>query len=196
MTYRFTAGKNWFDSSELKMQAHLHISTNSVNQILEIGSYEGISSVFFADNFLGHPLSSLTLVDPFTSINDNDHGILLDSETNEVSPQEANFLYNISKCSYPQKLRFSRTTSDKFLPHNPSAFNFIYLDGNHTSEQISRDICNCFSCLSTGGILWMDDYLGGVNNCLKATFDESIKLLHNRIAIIHEGYQIAIRKLY
>jgi len=41
--------------------------------MLEIGCFEGLSSVFFADNFLNNPDSRLTSVDPFLNIDNNDH---------------------------------------------------------------------------------------------------------------------------
>jgi hypothetical protein len=60
--YKYT--KTWFIQSEVKSHI-LHHITNIQNRqmdILEIGCYEGLSSVFWADNLLHHPKSSLTKI--------------------------------------------------------------------------------------------------------------------------------------
>ena len=79
------------------------------HKILEIGCFEGLSSVFFADNFLDDEKSTLTCVDHFLTINDNDHGQYL--ENNE----EMNFDFNISSCKNAGKITIHKTTSDNFL---------------------------------------------------------------------------------
>ena len=194
VAYKYTEGRNWFDDSELKKLGQQFISGLHTNHILEIGCFEGLSSVWIADNLLQHPLSSLVCVDPFTSIEDNDHGGLLDGGQGLISQQESHFLFNISNCTFPAKVRFCRTTSDQFLAQNTQSYNFIYLDGNHTIQQIPKDIDGCFHCLAKGGVLWMDDYKGGEEGRLQQVFDDSLSRLSDRFTVIHSGYQIAIRK--
>ena len=50
---------------------------NAKNNILEIRCYEGLSSVFFSDHLLNHTESTMICVDPFLSIEPNDHKDLL-----------------------------------------------------------------------------------------------------------------------
>jgi len=64
--YKYT--KEWFLYSEIKTKLHLFIDKQKENKILEIGCFEGLSSVFFADNFLDNINSSLTCIDPFLTI--------------------------------------------------------------------------------------------------------------------------------
>jgi predicted O-methyltransferase YrrM len=56
--------QNWFLSSEIRSKLLDIIDPSKENNILEIGSYEGLSAVFFADNLLNHQNSSLTCIDP------------------------------------------------------------------------------------------------------------------------------------
>jgi predicted O-methyltransferase YrrM len=63
----------WFLGSEIKNSLGNFLDKSKENKILEIGSFEGLSSVFFADNFLDNINSNLTCVDPFLNINYNDH---------------------------------------------------------------------------------------------------------------------------
>ena len=69
--YKYT--KTWFLASDIKSKLLNVIDPHIKHSILEIGCYEGLSSVFFADNLLDHPDSSLTCVDPFMNDQQNDH---------------------------------------------------------------------------------------------------------------------------
>jgi predicted O-methyltransferase YrrM len=156
--------------------------------MLEIGSYEGLSSVFFADNFLQNKDSFLHCVDPFMTISDNDHKNYLQNN------EELNFDYNINTCRYKDKITVYKTTSDKFFETNKTYYNFIYIDGCHECDYITRDMENSFKFLEKGGIMWMDDYCGGGGVKIKQTMNNFLEKHHNQYQIIHQGYQLAIIK--
>jgi hypothetical protein len=63
--------KNTFSGSEISKKLHNFYSKTAENNILEIGCFEEglLSTIFFADNFLDNPNSTLTCV--------NDHPINL-----------------------------------------------------------------------------------------------------------------------
>jgi len=66
VNYNFTA--NWFDSDESQKKDLCNIlpyKTNDEIHILEIGSYEGMSTVWFVENFLNNEKSTITCVDPW-----------------------------------------------------------------------------------------------------------------------------------
>ena len=66
MNYNFTA--NWFDSAEnqeMDLRNVLPYKTNDEIHILEIGSYEGRSTVWFVENLLNNEKSTITCVDPW-----------------------------------------------------------------------------------------------------------------------------------
>jgi predicted O-methyltransferase YrrM len=187
MNYIFTPNTLWFNASELKSLVSNFLKKDCENHILEIGSYEGLSSVFFADNFLFNENSTLTCVDPFLSIDDNDHSELL------LSNQEKNFLSNISNTSFSDKIIFEKKTSDVFFLENKKVFNFIYIDGSHESSQAVSDLDNSLKVITDGGIIWMDDYLGGSG--IKPAVDEYISSKKRPLKLIHNGYQIAFQKI-
>lgn len=64
--FQFT--KNWFDNTEIRSKINFFINSNEKHHILEIGSYEGASSVYFSEHFLNHPESKMICVDPFLNI--------------------------------------------------------------------------------------------------------------------------------
>jgi len=188
MTYTFSPNTLWFQFSEIKSLLFNFLNKDQINNILEIGSYEGASSVFFVDNFLSHENSTLTCVDPFLSIDDNDHRNILSSK------QEENFLSNISSTLFPDKVTFKKTTSNIFFKENTKKFNFIYIDGSHVPSQVVSDLDNAIKIISDDGIIWMDDYNGG-DPPIKPAVDEYISNKNLPIEIIHQGYQIAFRKI-
>ena len=184
--------KTWFLESEIKQKVVNLINKNNRRFILEIGCYEGLSSVFFADNLLNHSDSTLTCVDPFLHIDNNDHNQLLNNVEN-------NFDNNIRICNNSNKITVHKITSDEFFKNNNNKknqrFHFIYIDGCHEPDFIMRDMENSFACLENNGIMWMDDYGGGDGIKIKNTMDDFLKKYNNQYEIIHKGYQLAIRKI-
>ena len=185
--YRYSQG--WFLVSELKRLATSLVDTESTNRILEIGCFEGLSSVFFADTLLNAPNSTLVCVDPFMTLENNDHKQYL------ANNEEANFDYNLTVCKNADKITVKKITSDAFFESNDHTFTFIYIDGCHEPDFIRRDMENSFKVLETGGLMWMDDYLGGDGMQIKNTMDEFLVRHKNEYEIVHSGYQLAIRKI-
>jgi predicted O-methyltransferase YrrM len=185
--YKFS--QTWFLNSEIKTKLFKFVDKTKINNVLEIGCFEGLSSVFFADNLLDNPNSTLTCVDPFLNIDNNDHKNYL------MNNEEENFNYNISICKNSDKISVNKITSDEFFSKNNKTFNFIYIDGCHETEFIKRDMENSFNVLETNGIMWMDDYLGGYENKIKNTMNEFLAKYKWQYRVIHYGCQLAIIKL-
>jgi len=185
-TYKYS--QKWFIGSEINKQLRNFVAESTENTILEIGCFEGLSSVFFADNVLDHANSSLTCVDPFLTLDNNDHKKYL------INNEEENFDYNISICKNSEKISVFKITSDEFFKVNTKMYDFIYIDGSHQCENIIRDMANSFGALKQNGIMWMDDYKGGDNNRIKNTMDKCLEKIKGQYEVIHIGYQLAIRK--
>ena len=185
--YKYT--QSWFLGSEIRQLILKYLDNSKQNNILEIGCYEGLSSVFFADNLLNHPMSSMTCVDPFLLIDNNDHQTLLQNK------EEENFDFNISHCNNSDKITIKKITSDEFFETNDKTFNFIYIDGCHEPAFITRDMKNSFKCLEKEGIMWMDDYRGGDGIKIKNTMDLFLENHKGEYKLLHKQYQLAIKKL-
>ena len=187
-TKQYRYSQNWFFGSEIKSNILNYLDVSKKNTILEIGCFEGLSSVFFADNLLDHEDSTLTCVDPFLTTY-NDHKVWLSNN------EESNFDYNLTICSNTSKIQIHKTTSDKFFENNKKTFNFIYVDGCHECDFITRDMENSFNFLDKNGIMWMDDYGGGGGVVpIKQTMDSFLEKYNGSYDLIHTGYQLAIRK--
>ena len=119
--YKYTFGKDWFYKSEIYKNAKFFIGKKIKKnfKILEIGSFEGLSTTFFIDNFLIKSNSTLTAIDPFILYSKNDHISLL----NHILIK--NFFFNISQSKYPEKVQYLGLTSDQFFEVNKNKYNFI-----------------------------------------------------------------------
>lgn len=185
--YRYT--QTWFLGSEVRRKLLQFVNTTKKNSVLEIGCFEGLSSVFWADNILDHEDSTLTCVDPYLTINSNDHKQFL------YNNEEANFDHNVKVCKNSHKVTVRKVTSDEFFKTNTCKFNFIYIDGCHECPFITKDMENSFASLENDGIMWMDDYLGGAGGQIKSTMDCFLTKYDGHYEIINCGYQLAIRKI-
>ena len=180
--------QSWFIGSEVHRNLGKFLDKTKPNNILEIGSFEGLSSVFFADNFLDIPNSSLTCVDPFLTIDNNDHRQFLQNN------EEKNFEYNISVSKNSDKITVHKVTSDVFFETNNKTYNFIYVDGCHETDIIKRDMANAFNVLEQNGIMWMDDYGGGDGIQIRGAMNTFLDKYTGQYDLIHKGYQLAIKK--
>jgi predicted O-methyltransferase YrrM len=185
---KYTYSQGWFLGSEIHNKLFQFLDKSKENKILEIGCFEGLSSVFFADNFLDNKNSTLTCVDPFLLIDNNDHKQYLQNN------EEKSFDHNISICNNSEKITVRKLTSDVFFENNSEIYNFIYIDGCHKPDFIKRDMENSFHCLEKNGIMWMDDYGGGDGIQIKHAMDTFLQRYNGQYELIHKGYQIAIKK--
>jgi predicted O-methyltransferase YrrM len=180
--------QSWFLNSEIKNSLFQWLDKSKENKMLEIGCFEGLSSVFFADNFLDNPNSTLTCVDPFLTVDNNDHKQFLQNN------EELNFDFNISICKNPNRITINKITSDIFFENNNQTYTFIYVDGCHEPDFIKRDMENSFNILEKNGIMWMDDYGGGDGIQIKTDMNSFLEKYRGQYELIHRGYQLAIKK--
>lgn len=186
--YKYTKDYAWFLGSEINSKLLNFMDKTKQNNLLEIGCFEGLSSVFFADNLLDNPKSSLTCVDPFLNIDNNDHKNFL------LNKEEENFDHNIKICKNSDKISVKKITSDVFFENNNKTYNFIYIDGSHDCDFITRDMENSFNVLEKNGVMWMDDYGGGDGIKIKNTMNLFLEKHKGEYELIHKGYQLAIKK--
>ena len=180
--------QTWFIGSDINLLLSNFLNKSQGNKILEIGCFEGLSSTFFADNFIDNEYSNLTCVDPFLTIDNNDHINYLQNN------QEMNFDFNMSICKNIDKIKIHKITSDIFFENNNNLYNFIYIDGCHEPDFIKRDMENSFKFLEKNGIMWMNDYMGGDGIKIRNVMDTFLEKYKGQYELIHKGYQLAIKK--
>lgn len=125
-------------------------------QYLEIGSFEGNSTIFIAKNF---PLSKISCVDTWIKTEEYDKDI---SFTNI----EKNFDNNIEEFNNIEKFKMS---SDEFFVSNSKKFDIIYVDGYHYGPQVYKDVYNSWKILNNNGYLFCDDYIWNIGEDINLT---------------------------
>ena len=155
--------------------------------ILEIGSYEGLSTVFFLSTLRN---SHVTCVDPFSDFEENK-----DKNFNEVYE---NFLFNTREYSKRVKL-FKGISDDYFKNQSNDLFDIVFIDGSHYAENVFRDAINSFNKLKKGGIIIFDDFLWQYHNDPNQNPIGGIKKFLSRnffnLKIVSISYQIIIMKI-
>ena len=154
---------------------------------LEIGSYEGNSSVFFLKYFLN---LNLTCVDTFRGSAEH--------KDKTFTKAYKNFIFNTKK--YKKRLRLFKTQSDNFFKNiNKAKYDLIYIDGSHYSKDVLNDALDSFKVLNKGGLIIFDDFMwdyfkkindnpiGGIKIFFKKKFFE--------VKILSISYQIILQKL-
>jgi len=161
-------------------------------KFLEIGCYEGRSSIWFVRNILTHPDASLTCVDPFLKP-------CKPYATGDRPSPEGIFLHNCSASAVDHKIKLQSGFSVDVLPRLEDSYQLIYIDGDHTAAAVSQDIELSWPLLLPGGILLFDDYLwkGGrtVEDRPRKAIDRFLRGYRGRYVLLHKGWQVAVRKL-
>jgi predicted O-methyltransferase YrrM len=90
-------------------------------------------------------------------------------------------------------------TSDNFFKNNREMYDFIYIDGDHTSYGVLKDAVAAYECLNVGGIIAFDDYQWsaglGVLNEPKMSIDAFSAIYADRVVEILQGYQRWFKKV-
>ena len=177
----------WFKQSEIYRQRETILAKllppAAAHQVLEIGCYEGMSTVYWAEALLQHPESQLVCVDPF-----------LPTATVNLDTRRR-FLKNISLAPHSDRIHFHHMTSGEYfsgVPPTPT-FDFIYIDGSHDPLDVEHDMEQCWARLLPGGVMWMDDYLGAGGK-LKPVMDRWCRQHAGSFTPVWSGYQLAVQK--
>ena len=152
---------------------------------LEIGSYEGRSSVWFLEQVLTHPTATLTCVDP----------------RGPETPDGLRFAHNIAVTGVADKVTTINGRSEDLLSVAPIAemrFDFAYIDGGHEAPHVLFDAVFTWPLLKPDAILIFDDYLWKpelpVGQRPKIAIDKFLDDYAGQYDMLENGYQVVIRK--
>ena len=163
-------------------------------RVLEIGSWEGRSALFFL-NYL--PDAALTCIDPWTGslehAADPYFAALVPDSERRFDANTAEFTARIEKI---------KGQSAQVLPKLGVAgrlFDLAYIDGSHIAADVFADAALVWPLLERGGLVIFDDYewygCEDVMQNPKLGIDAFLKAFDDRYRMIERGYQIAIEKI-
>ena len=158
---------------------------------LEIGSFEGMSTIWMLENILTEEKSQIFCIDAWAEW---------------TGDAFVRFISNINKTGLKDKVHIVKGDSSEELRIFPKEyFDFIYVDGNHDEKAVIKDAINSFRILKKGGIMALDDYLLGIrypntpgskamNGLAKKAIDYFVNVFEDELEVIHKDYQLWIRK--
>jgi predicted O-methyltransferase YrrM len=150
---------------------------DTTTRVLEIGSKEGRSALFWLEFFAG---AHLTCVDLF------DH------------EDAGRFDRNLA--AYGTRLRKIVGTSIKALGslrEENAVFDFIYVDGSHRRDDVMIDCLGAWRLLRVGGVMLMDDYTWKPDTPdaeRVAPAVDTFLAWHGDAEVILKSHQVAVRK--
>lgn len=158
---------------------------------IEIGSYEGRSSVWLLEHQFRHPESRLICVDVF-------------ADADKPGSYWHNFKHNVVNSEHGARVQVHKGYSFEYLSRfvaDGKTCDFVYVDGSHRAADVLEDLVLSFRALKPGGLLICDDYLGGAGSNAevtlgspKAAIDAFTTLYRDRLEFLHWGYQVAVVK--
>jgi predicted O-methyltransferase YrrM len=150
-------------------------------KILEIGSFEGRSAIWFLENILTHPTSSITCVDIFPS------------------RYERLFDHNIRFSGFSDKVLKMKGRSERIVVTlKEKSFDIVYIDGSHLAPNVLMDAMASWFLLKEGGIMIFDDYEWEPGKPPEErpqiAIDIFLRGLQHQVELLHKGYQVIVRK--
>ena len=162
-----------------------------VMKCVEIGSFEGRGSILINDFLCAHKDSVLYCIDPFDDeyVKGNDKMSFWDHACNG---QYIKFKHNTANIA---KIIEMKGTSDVMIPKlDDNSIDFCYIDGDHSPEQVYKDIINMFNKMKNNGIVLFDDYLWEINGIVtKKGIDKFLEEYKNKCELLFSRFQLAIR---
>jgi len=171
-----------FDRAHLWMQYLNKFRSKENVCLLEIGSYEGRSAVWFLENILTHPSARLTCIDPFFNRRVEirfDRNLALSGEASKVT-------------------KIKRKSQDALKNLQGNAFDVIYIDGSHRAMDVEADAWLSWPLLKHGGVMIFDDYLWNMDlsdeERPQIAIDKFLRDFGPQIEILHKGYQVIVKR--
>lgn len=151
-------------------------------EVLEIGSWEGRSAIFFAE-FLKP--SRLTCIDTFG-------GGAEHKSSASLSGIEARFDANTAAFPQIEKKKMRSIAALDALVCEGRRYDVIYVDGSHDMDDALIDSVLCWRLLKVGGVIIWDDYKWSAG--MKRAIDLFLAYRGGEYQLLDRGWQVAARR--
>ena len=190
--YKFT--QDWFSWAPAVWEQLIPLVPDRLN-LLEIGSFEGRSAVWLAENMVEDE-GNIQCIDTWEGGEEHSNG--------EMTGAEERFLHNMNvfEAKHPNRAIIQiKDTSTRALARffeKEYSYGFIYIDGSHIAKDVLTDACMAWPLLMQGGIMVFDDYLWGEPRDIlhrpKPAIDAFVNIFAEEVDMVHMGYQLIVRK--
>jgi predicted O-methyltransferase YrrM len=156
--------QGWLTDSEAAELFHLakHLTPANAPLVVELGSWQGKSSVVLAGGLFGKQDAKLFCIDPFGCDESAEYqrkyyDPLLAHESQDV---EQIFATNIMKSGVAQIVRAMKGYSFEFAGSWSTPIDLLFIDANHEYEAVARDFQMWVPHVKHGGIVAFHDANG------------------------------------
>jgi predicted O-methyltransferase YrrM len=185
---------DWTSPSFPSWYAELGPRRDEPLDILEIGSWEGRSAIFFLHFF---PHSRLTCVDTFAG--SREHTERADW-ARELPFIEERFEANVAE--FGERVSLVKASSAEALPRlraEGASFDLVFVDGDHSSAAVLQDAELSWSLVGPGGVVVFDDYEWDFHDdpasTPRAGVDEFLARHPGEYRELSRGYQLFIERV-
>lgn len=200
---------DWFTHNVPHITASLAASKLDLQgplRMLEIGSWEGLSTTWFLRTLPG---VHVTCVDTW----DDEHYARMEllplsggvwTRFCHNTTQLTRHLQRPGACVAVQGLSHERMC--QMVVDGAGGFDVVYVDGSHDAADVFLDAGLAFKLCRPGGVVLFDDYLGGhpdqaaagdveaLKQCPKPALDGFLASHRGRCDVLHRGYQLHVQK--
>lgn len=182
---------NWFDGQKYNFEDNLKRFAGKPDlKFLQVGVFTGDASAWLCENILTHSTSSLLDIDTWDGSDEPEH---MSMDFNNV------YVYYKKRMEPYDNVKSVRNNSDNFFrSYDGPMFDFIYIDGDHTSAQVERDTYSAWKLLKHGGTMAFDDYLWGQDlppdSTPKPAIDNFLRTHDGEYTQLVNSYQVWIQK--
>ena len=185
---RNSSADSWFRKAKPEFQKFLSPLKGKNVNFLQIGAFAGDASVWMLKDVLTNTHSQLFDVDTWEG---SEEHIDLKGKFDQIEAA-----YDAKVMSFTNVVK-NKMTSDDFFARNKIKFDFIYIDGDHSSQQVAIDAENALKVCQVGGVIAFDDYgWDGMKDEVsrpKQAVDRFLKTHEKRLIVLHKQYQVWVR---
>jgi predicted O-methyltransferase YrrM len=194
--YKFT--QDWFHWSPQVWEQLIPLlpSEPGSRKFLEVGSFEGRSTVWIMENMMQDG-DYMLCIDTWEG--GEEHGaedmdaVFMRFRVNVQAAREKTGIKSVGHC----RMESTRGLAEE-IPEWAGTYDFIYIDGSHTAPDVLTDACMAWPLLKPQGIMVFDDYMWGSPRDIlhrpKIAIDAFCNIFAEQLEPVHVGYQLVVRK--
>ena len=176
--YQFT--QDWFTHNIPIWKRHLQEFTGIADfQVVEIGSFQGMSACWLLDNILTHPTAKITCIDLYF---------------------QEHFKGNIVKTGAADRvIELQGYSQDLLVNLTSQYYDVAYIDGCHKPTSALQDAILSWRLVKVGGLMIFDDYEftfpDSPEQDTKIGIDVFLEMFGSQLEVVHKGYQLIVKKI-
>lgn len=175
--YQFT--QDWFTHNIPIWKRHLQQFTGIADfQVVEIGSFQGMSACWLLDNILTDPTAKITCIDLYF---------------------QQHFKGNIAQTGVAEKvIELEGYSQDLLINLTSEFYDIAYVDGCHKPTSALQDAILSWRLVKVGGLMIFDDYEftfpDSPEQDTKIGIDVFLEMFATQLEVVHKGYQLMVKK--